>query len=173
MRKKRILSDYVRETDAEGRAKYKYEGPLFSFSMPPSERKRYLLACWLVPSAALLLLIAMGRLNSGGTRVFYVALPYIGIFLPVSLLFGGAYKLTRAKEPMRRLEYERSILQMRRSTLAALILSLAALLGQAVFMLGTGANPIENLFLACGALLCAALFWFIRRQGRMRIDQSR
>ena len=169
MRKKRILADYAHDVGADGKPSYRYEGPLYSLHAAPAAWKRYLLAAWLAPVLGLVLLIAMGLLNSEGTRVIYVALPYVSIFLPVFLLFGDAYKVTRARHPMRRAEYERSVVQMRRATVAALVLSLCVLAGQGVLLLVSGWNGVEFAFFACG--LALSVLWAVfRRAQRAFVD---
>jgi len=85
------LADYAGDVDVDGKPNYRYEGPFYSLNTAPAARKRYLRAAWLAPAFGLVLLIAMGLLNSEGTRNLYVALPHVSIFLPVFLQFGDAY----------------------------------------------------------------------------------
>jgi len=134
-----------------------------------------LLLCWIAPVAALALFLYMGFLGTEGTYTTYIALPYISILMPIALLLSDAYKLTIAKESMKRAEFERSVAQMRRCTIAGIALAGITLAGQTalIFFAGVADPPREWLFW----FLCLALFsvflWFFYAQKRVRVTIHR
>ncbi len=170
MKRKRILADYERQTGPDGKDKYIYTGPMFSLDLPPAHRRRYLCICWLVPAVVLALFVGMGLLDTEGLRRMYIALPFVGVFMPLALLFGDAYKLTVAKSEMQRAEYERSVEQMRRCTVSGLVLSGIVFLGQASLMLFGGFTTwVEVMFLLCAGVQAALFFFFYRSQKKVKV----
>lgn len=118
-----------------------------------------LAACWLVPLVSLAIFVGMGLLNADSSRKLYVALPHMSLFLPAAMLIGDAYKLTVAKPNMQRAEYERGFLQMRRCTIAALVLSVILLVIQFIYILfGDSTTPRAEWVFALGTLTESALF---------------
>ena len=172
MKRKRLQADYVRQTEENGKTSYVYMGPKFSLVVTQEERRRYIVTCWLAPALSFLVFVFMGLLNTVGTRVPYVALPYVGIFLPVMILFGNAYKVTVARAEMQRAEYERGILQMRSYTIVGLVFSGATLLGQTALLIfgNTVETMVEWGFWTCAMVLCMIFCAFLQIQRHIRVQ---
>jgi len=175
MNRKKLLSGYTRHWDADGNETYTYTGPRYALGFPPGKRRQVIFLCWLAPAAALGLFVCMGLLGTRGSYAAYVALPYVSIFMPTALLFGDAYKLARTRGVMREAEYSRSVVQMRRCTLAGAAVSAATLAGQTAFLFAVRVEDSAREWLfwfLCLALL-AVFLGFLSAQKRMNITICR
>lgn len=158
MRDKKYAEDYIRRPGAPAtdmsEAAYVYTGVWYRLQ-PRRGTSAALGRRWCAYAlAALALAVAMGLLDSAGSRSFVAALPYAGALLPLFLLLPSAYGVARAPERITRKQRDRGFLRAGRCALAAGILLLAALLGEALCCaLGRpDAWPREFLY----AALCAA-----------------
>ncbi len=159
MKRKRILSDYERRTDADGKDSYIYTGPLFAPDLSPARLLRFRVAAWVYPIIGLLLWLVMCLPDTEGMRQMYVALPCVSLSLPLCLLLGDAYKVTTQRAPMQRAEYERSYAQMRRCTLAIVVLSSMVFAAEGVFLLAT-ATSVGGEFALWGISVVQFSFFF-------------
>lgn len=162
MKRKRILADYRPRVMNTGKKEYDYAGPMFSFSYETHSRAMFLLVCWGVPILAFLLWIAMGMISSDLSRQMYAMLPYVFLVLPIVMLLGDAYKVTLYKGALRRAEYERGFMQMRRFAIGGLCLSGVAFASSLLHMALSASFRADWPF-GAGSLLLSALFFMLYR----------
>ncbi len=174
MKRKRILSDYERRTDADGKDSYIYTGPMFTPNLSRAGLFRFRAAAWILPIVGFLLWLRMCLLDTEGMRQMYIALPCVSLFLPLCMLIGDAYKITVQRRPAQRAEYERGYAQMRRCSIAVASLSSAVVVAQAVFLLLTGAAPWGELaFLGIAAVIALLFSLFSMFQKKTRFITHR
>lgn len=170
MRRKQIIADYERRMDSQGKETYIYTGPLFSFDLTDRQLLGYRLFCWAVPALMIAAYISIGLLDTGSMRRFYAVFPFIALMMPLALLISDAYKLSTNPRRMQRKEYLRCVVQMRRCTVAVIILSALLILGQSGFLLWESVESAraEWLFLAGCVLICtmAIVFWSVQKRAK-------
>ena len=175
MNRKRISSDYDRRLGADGKETYIYTGPRFNVDLPAKRLLRYRVICWLMPVLGFLIFIGSGISDPQGLRQMYIVLPFIALFMPLALLIGDAYKVTTANKNMERKEYARSIVQMRRCSVAVVALSGIVFIAQAAFMIfGLDVVSVKEYYLLIGTFILACLFFvFYRWQKRIPVTSDR
>lgn len=146
-----------------------YKGNHFSFTVSESTQKRIKL-CYV----GLMLLICLffagiGMLNNDGSRKIYVVFPYVFMSLPVFYGMMGAVKLFMANQKMTRVEYDHSVIRLRKSSVALLVLSITCVLGEIGYMVKnqmTDSAGKEYLFLAGTLLIAGISFLMTQLQNR-------
>ena len=143
MKERKYKEDWVNETrfDDKGREKRVpvYRGDWFGLA--PGQVKRRLLAEALLPWVGFIALVLLYfRLNFPGSTVLYVFLPAALSLFPALYWVLGIAGFFRAGEKMTRLQKENGIGRILRSSAGCTIFILAALLGNAVFLL-VGGRP--------------------------------
>lgn len=168
MSRKRIIADYERRMDGQGREIYIYTGPVFSLALSEAQLSRYRLACWLAPLVMIALYVAIGLLNTQSMHKFYVVFPFIALMMPLALLLSDAYKLSTNRKEMQRKEYLRCIVQMRRCTVTVLIFAVLLALGQLGVILFESVESVRMEWFFFAGCLCigivAALFWTAQKR---------
>ena len=112
-----------------------YHGTYYRIQM---EEKKLKKAKWINVIYGLILfsLFAfLGLLNNEGSRIIYVVLPYVFLFLPIFYTNMGTIKLLNISGDMTTKEYNFTIIRMKKTTLSLLILSIACALGEILFMI--------------------------------------
>ncbi len=140
--KHKYRSDYeVHETQLPGqkhtkfKKELKYVGKYYVLVKKDTEIKPLK---WL--SILCILLIAgiflgLGFLNNQGSRLIYVILPYVIMFLPIYYGIMGSVKLLSLKERMTVLEYERSSVRIKKSTLSLTVMAITTAIGEGIFLI--------------------------------------
>lgn len=131
-----------------------YTGKYYVADMPKNDERRYKLCLVIIPFLIAALFIFMGLLNNDGSRVFYVVMPYILQFLPISYMIISAV-LLYINEQLTEMQYDKSFIRYKSSATGVLILSFAAIMGEIVFVLkGSGSTPeLELIFLICNIII--------------------
>jgi hypothetical protein len=129
--KRKYLDSYVRSLSGD----YEYTGSYFKFDMPEEILKRVKIALAVLTVSVAVLFVFAGMLNSAGSRVLYVILPYAVLLLPILFMLSDVYKIAVNKKPMTRKQYDHSVLQLKRSTLAIIIFSAMSAVGDIVYIL--------------------------------------
>lgn len=94
-----------------------------------TKRKVYCLALALCSDITM---ISMGLINTVGSRVAYVALPYVILFLPSVYCLMGAIRFVTAKDKLEHASYDRSVNRIRKSATGQIILSAMAVIGDII-----------------------------------------
>ena len=179
MKERKYKEDWVNETrfDEKGREKRipVYRGDWFRLS--PEQAKRTLLFEALLPwigYAALILLYF--KLNFPGATVMYVFLPAGLSLFPALYWLLGIAGLFRTDEKMTRLQKENGLGRILRSAAGCAICSVAALLGNLVFLfVGQQAEkewPGTLMLLTAGLLACFTVSRFRGKDLTVREEAS-
>lgn len=140
--KHKYRSDYeVHETQLPGRDKPKYKKELkyigkyyIRLTNEPEFKaiSKLSILCMLLIAG---IFLGLGYLNNQGSRLIYVILPYIIMFLPIYYGIMGSLKMLRVKERMTVLEYERSSVRIKKSSLSLTVMAIATAMGEGIFLL--------------------------------------
>ncbi|WP_312369825.1 hypothetical protein [Lachnoclostridium sp.] len=140
-RKRAYVNDYDINTEVtkEGN-KYKekknitYHGKYYRIQMDNKKIKK---AKWINVIYGLVFFILftfLGFLNNESSRMLYVVLPYVFLFLPIFYTNMGTIKLLNITGDMTVKEYELTIQRMRKTTLSMLILAIACTIGEILYL---------------------------------------
>lgn len=178
----RYSSDYeVLETEHQGKKKIKYKTELvYKGKYYIVETKQDLAKKLQVIQMISMLLIAciygfLGFLNHGGSHVIYVSLPYIIIFLPIYYGIMGSVKYLNVSNRMTTMEYERSVIRLKKSSLLILIFSITTCIGQSIYLIRNGkkaSNQLELLFLLGMIFIIFLVFASMRNQAKLQIREE-
>lgn len=103
--------------------------------------------------------IGVGFLNHPGSRVVYVALPYVSLFLPIAFNLMGTIGFMYSDKRLEWVTYDKTKIRIRRSTICQIALSCMTCLGNIVFTLLKGSKDtlLINLAFTGGILIILAL----------------
>lgn len=130
MIKNRYKDDYERLEAGQ----YQYVGKHFALPMNPKEKKRAGVWNFLTVIAFFALEIGAGLLNADSSRTFWIVFPYLFLFLPTAYMLLGACSFWMAPVRMQHAEYQNSLVRLRRSCIAVLILGGVCILLDILFI---------------------------------------
>lgn len=167
----------VEVVESEDRVKQEvvYTGDYYITDMPQNQGRKYKMFLLLTSVVMALLFLYMGLLNNDGSRIIYVAMPYMLQFLPISYMiisvisFYPKYKLTVV-------QYEKTFTRIRTAGTWVLILSLAGILGEIIFIFRGYGNTLkqELAFLSCNIItaICAIVVLQLHSKIKFKTVQS-
>jgi len=79
--------------------------------------------------------IGLGFINNPGSRIMYVALPYVSLFLPLVFGFLGTIRFMTSGNILEQAAYDKSKKRIYRSTVWQIILSGLAFVGDIIFII--------------------------------------
>ncbi len=129
--KHKYLEGYVRDLGGA----YTYSGKYFKFDMPKKELRRVKAVLAVLAFALAALFVFAGILNSAGSRILYVILPYAVMLLPILFILSDIYKIAVNICPMTRKQYDHSVVQLKHSTAAVIIFSAMSSVGDIIYLL--------------------------------------
>jgi hypothetical protein len=171
---KRYADDYetIMETDKWGREKKVavYRGRYYEIDAEENEIIRFRQNSLILICGIIVLHIAGGFIGNPGMYAFYVALPYVFIFLPLYLMIAGGLRLPGEKRKLRRDEIGLSFERIRKANLFSLILLGVVLFGEVVFLIRFASEGIsqEVLFIGIELLVLIGAYFFYRIQRSMQ-----
>lgn len=179
MKERKYKEDWVNETRFDDKTGKEtrvpvYRGDWFRLSAPQSKRALILEA--LIPWVGFaVLLILYFKLNFPGATVMYVFLPAALSLFPLLYWVLGITALFRMEGKMTRLQKENGIGRVLRSAAGCAIFSLAALIGNTVFLfVGSQASrewPGSLMLLVAFLLACATVSRF-RAKNRLTVREE-
>jgi hypothetical protein len=104
-----------------------------------SKKKTYSL---LLSVCCVMILAGVGLLNTSGSRVFYIAVPYACMFLPSVFCMMGAVRSIRSGDRLEYAAYDKSIKRIFRSTVGSVIINVIVVIGDFRFLF-SGLNSSE------------------------------
>ncbi len=144
------------ETQNGLRKKAVYRGDYYLPAVPAEKLSRYKAALKGSSLVMALFFIGMGFINNDGSRVFYVILPYAVLFLPIFFMLISTITFGKVKDKLTVPEYDKTVVRIRVTAMAAFILALAGAVGGLVFVLsGKGITPGREIIFLCGYLAIA------------------
>lgn len=171
---KKYYKDYklVSRTLPNGKVKQvaEYIGKYYISCLSKTDLKKmkfYYLALVLCSSATAM---GAGFLNNPGSRIVYVALPYVSLFLPIAYSLMGTIGFIRTDEKLTRVLYDKTKVRIRRATIWQILLSVLAILGDVVFILyriDKNFLQKELVFLGCLVLVLLLNILFVQFQKRV------
>ncbi len=156
---KRYVDDYEEGKDG----KYVYVGKYYRFFLEKEQLRRFRRAYAILAGAVVLFFLLAGLSEYASSRTWYVVLPYAACIFPIAFLVMDTVRICRAPERMSRKQYNGSVVQHKWACIFLLILSLWAVIGDAVFLLAVCPPFLraqELIFLVfCVALALLAGLW--------------
>lgn len=171
---KKYLKDYSLNPKAANNGKIKedieYIGKYYISGQDRKELGKYKRYCLLLALCGVVMLTGAGLLNTSGSRVFYIAVPYACQFLPAIFGLMGAIRLLRSDDRLEYAAYDKSVKRMYHSTVGVLILNIIVVIGDILFLLsgsGTGEMLSEIVFLTCMLILLLISLLFLKVQKKI------
>jgi hypothetical protein len=117
-----------------------------------SRVKLYLLALVLCSGATVM---GAGFLNTPSSRVAYVALPYVSLFLPIAYSIMGTVGFIKSSNKLKHAEYLETKVRIFRSSIWQIVLSSLTLIGEICFILFKAKQEIlkETIFVSLMVLI--------------------
>ena len=130
--------DHRPEKDKKGRFKdeFFYKGDLHRIELTKEEKKK---TAWLCLGAGILQLVLAalpGLVEHPSSRVLWVTLPYVCMFLPCFYYIFGALEFLGSGMELSNRQYDHSIGRMGNSSLLIAIIGVAAILAELVWLIG-------------------------------------
>ena len=159
------------------RQEVKYDGNYYTCRLSETElrkKKVYYLALALCSNATML---GVGLLNTSGSRVIYVALPYVCLFIPTFFCLMGVLRFMVVGNKLEYATYDKSRNRIRRSTIGQIILSSVVALGDICYLLLSDniEKLLRELFFLGGMILVLILsirFLIIQKTIIYEIEES-
>ncbi|MFZ3070792.1 MAG: hypothetical protein WA110_06715 [Anaerolineaceae bacterium] len=177
MARKRYADDYetVVTTDEKGREKKTavYRGDYFELSLEEEGIVKFKRNCLQLLAVIVLLHVGGGFVGNRGMYQFYVALPYVFSFFPLTYLAEGILRLPKEKRKFRREEIGLSFDRMKTASTVLLIFLGVGVLGEIAFLLFSADGNefvLEYRYLALEALAAAAVYFIIRLRKRIHVQ---
>lgn len=177
MAKKRYEDDYetVVTTDEKGREKKTaaYRGDYFELSLDEDGIVKFKRNCLLLVAVIALLHIGGGFVGNRGMYQFYVALPYVLSFFPLTYLAEGILRLPKEKHKLRRDEVGLSFDRIRTASTVLLVFLGTGVIGEIAFLLFSAEKngfTLEYRYLALEALAAAAVYLIIRLRKHIHVQ---
>ena len=150
-----------------------YVGDYFELSVDRATLKKFKRNCLLLVTVIIALHVGAGFITNQGMNVFYVALPYVFVFLSLYFTVLGILRLPEKTQNLRRDEIGLSFDRMKSGSTFLLILLSASIAGEIIFMLFflNGGVGREGLFLIIEVLTAVAAFVLIRLQKTIKVQK--
>lgn len=171
---KRYADDYetIIETDERGREKKVavYRGDYYAIDAEEKDIKKFRRNSLILIVGIIMLHIAGGFVDNPGMYAFYVALPYVIIFLPLYFMMAGGLRLPGEKRKFRRDEIGLSFERAWKSNRFALILLGVVLIAEIVFLIWFARGEIlrEVAFMAAELFALIGSYVLFQQQRSMK-----
>lgn len=159
--KYKYLKDYEKNDSGD----YIYISQYYYINGTSKELRADKIAYIILTAATLVLYIAAGFLNNAGSRVVYVVLPYVLMFLPIFLSISDIYKIITGGVKMTRKQFDHSYVQLKNVTVAVIILSAMGVIGD-ILLITMQYSINEVFYLASFIFICAINIIYIYIQKR-------
>lgn len=171
---KKYYKDYklVSKTQPNGKLKQvaEYVGRYYICQLSESDFKRYKFYYLTLTLCSSATAIGLGFLNNPGSRIAYVALPYVSLFLPIFFMIIGTIGFIYSGNKLVQVAYDKTKIRIRRSTIWQIALSFLASIGNIIFTLNKGSADtlLKNWVFTGGMLLVLVLnIVFLQLQKRV------
>lgn len=160
-KKDKYNADYVQNESG----KYVYTGVYYSFNLSSGKLKFLKIVYFLISLFMFALFAAGGFLNTPGSRIMYVILPYVLMFLPLAFILSDTVKIILSENRMTYKQYDRSVLQLKRACIALIAVSGIALAGEIIHLFTGGKSGILSLevpfLIICITICCFSIVLLI------------
>lgn len=170
---KKYNDEYI--TDISGRSKdgIIYVGDWYVFKKDKAFVKKSKAAVIALTLLSAVLFVVAGFLDAQASFTAYVFMPYIIAFLPIVFSVADGFKLLSMGDRITHKQYDKTVVNLRHTSLAASVLSGLSLLGNTVmYVLGFGFDKIQIkhpsqdvVFTLCVALILVSniLVYFVQK----------
>ena len=172
---KRYADDYetIIENDERGREKKiaVYRGSYYDIAVDEKDIIKFRRNSLILIVAIIILHVAGGFIGNRGMYAFYIALPYVFVFLPLFFMVNGGLRLPKEQRKFRRDEIGLSYDRIRKACIFALILLGVLIIGEIAFMVwfaGEG-RSLEIPFIIIESLALTAAYILYRMQRSMQV----
>lgn len=172
---KRYADDYkvVIKEDEKGREKKTavYDGKFFDITVDEPYLLKFRRAGMILLALIVIIHVAGGFIANPGMYAFYVAIPYVGAFLPLYYIATGIFRLPKKKRKYRRDEVGLSFQRVKKASLALLILLGIGVIGEIVFMIWFAKESLnlEWIYLGVQAVGAAIVYGLVRYQKPIQV----
>jgi hypothetical protein len=146
---KKYVKDYKLVTkllpNGKTRNETEYIGEYYISRLSGKELTKRKVYCLALALCSDIMMIGIGLINTVGSRVAYVALPYVILFLPSVYCLMGAVRFITAKDKLEHTAFDRSVNRIRKSATGQIILSAIAVIGDIICLFSI--KNLEKLFL--------------------------
>lgn len=136
---KKYYKDYklVTKIHMNGKAKQEvqYSGKYYISQLNKAELLKVKVRYFALALCSDIALIGVGLINTPGSRILYIALPYVGLFFPAFYCLMGAIKFSSAGDKLVYAAFDKSINRIYRSCLGQIILSSITIIGEICYLL--------------------------------------
>ncbi|CRZ35141.1 hypothetical protein DFR55_1048 [Herbinix hemicellulosilytica] len=143
---KKYHKDYrlVKKEQPDGTLKQEteYIGKYYICQLDESKLKKIKLYFFALVLCSDATAIGIGFINNPGSRVLYVALPYVGLFLPIVFCFMGTVRFIREGNILEQAAYDKTKKRIFSSTVWQIILSSMTFVGDVILIINENDNGI-------------------------------
>lgn len=107
---------------------------------------------------SVIIMAAIGFLDTSSSRVFYVAVPYACLFLPVIYNLMGAANLFRLENKLEFSAYDKSINRIYRSSAGQLALGGITAVGDIIYLFSANADDYWGEYIFLGGMIIVLIF---------------
>lgn len=174
---RKYADDYevVGTEDEKGRVKKaaKYIGDYYEVNIESQDLVKFRRIALLLMVIILGLHIGAGFAGNQGMYRFFVALPYVFVFLPLYFFASGILRLPKEKRPFRRDEVELSLIRTKKANGFLIVLLSLVVVGELIFLIGfsKGGQSLEILFLILEAVAAIAAYLLWRYQRSISVQK--
>ena len=111
-----------------------YEGSYYELPYDEKEFKKNKIICLFFSLLFLLIYLGAGFINPDSSKTVWIVFPYFFIFLPVAYNILGVINLLTLKTRMERAGYEESIIRMKNSSIAIMVLAIINIVLDLIFI---------------------------------------
>lgn len=157
------------ESNDRVKQKVVYTGEYYKTDLLKEQEQKYKICLVLIPVIMAALFIYMGLLNNDGSRVFYVVMPYVLQFLPIAYMIISAVSFF-PKNMLTVAQYDKTYMRIRTSGTWILILALASILGEILYIVRGYGNTLELeiIFLVCNIIISILAFITLRIHAKIK-----
>lgn len=144
-----------------------YHGKYYRFQMDDQSLKKMKYTYLFFGLVLFFLFVGLGLLNNEASRIIYVVMPYVFLFLPIFYTNMGTIKLLKRNVDMTAKEYDDTIIRLKKTTLSLLVLSIACALGDILYLVThkvTDFMSKEYVFLSGILLIIGLSILFMQQQ---------
>jgi hypothetical protein len=170
---KKYYKDYkpITKVSPEGQPKQEmeYTGKYYNCQLTEDQLKRKKMQYIIFVFCITVIETGIGFLNNPGSRMFYVVLPYVGLFLPTIYSIIGTGIFAKSGTSLEYAVYDKSRNRIYHSTVAQIVLGIMVIFSDICFILSeknihiTVDEPVFIMGMLIQVLLCI-LFLFLQKR---------
>ena len=111
-----------------------YEGSYYKLPYDEKQFKKNKIICLMFSVAFLLIYLLAGLINPDSSKTAWIVFPYFFIFLPIGYNLLGVFNLFTQKVRMERAGFEESIVRMKNSSIAIMVLAVINIILDLIFI---------------------------------------